>query len=401
ALAWWYGGRPKKPLLVIAGLLLLVAGGILLHNQLLYGNPLKIHTWHEVEPTSYGFVDYARGFLGIFWDSAFGLFGAAPVWLLALPALGALALRRHPLPFDLAILALPYLSVVAPRSEWYGGCSPPFRYAIVMLPFLALALAPFGAERRRTGARALLAGLGALTLVLALLWIAVPGWTYNFADGRTYLLDLLGSRLGLDLAHLFPSSVRPRAATWIFPAVTLLLALLALVRGPRRASWRRGAALAGIAAGLGFSAALPSIAFRLPTRVVELEDEQVIKRGGHPEPERWVVDRTRFRGCWVLREGEGMEAPVAAGGRRLRLTLEGYFVRHHPGTLEVRILAGGLPIATRRFDRERVWESIEIGPVDWPAGAPLTISLPPPNPPLPSGQMANGMLFDRATLDWQ
>ncbi|HXU45293.1 MAG TPA: hypothetical protein VN783_07195, partial [Thermoanaerobaculia bacterium] len=95
------------------------------------------------------------------------------------------------------------------------------------------------------------------------------------------------------------------------------------------------------------------------------------------------------------------EAPVAAGGRRLRLTLEGYFVRHHPGTLEVRILAGGLPIATRRFDRERVWESIEIGPVDWPAGAPLTISLPPPNPPLPSGQMANGMLFDRATLDWQ
>ena len=27
--------------------------------------------------------------------------------------------------------------------------------------------------------------LGALTLALALVWVVVPGWTYNFADGRT------------------------------------------------------------------------------------------------------------------------------------------------------------------------------------------------------------------------
>ena len=25
---------------------------------------------NEFEPTSYGFVDYAKGFLGIFWDAA-------------------------------------------------------------------------------------------------------------------------------------------------------------------------------------------------------------------------------------------------------------------------------------------------------------------------------------------
>ena len=403
-LTWWYGGRPKRPLFVLALLLALVAGGIVLHNQLLYGNPLKIHTWQEVEPTSYGFVDYAKGFLGIFWDAAFGLLGAAPVWLLALIALGALLLRRHPLPLDLSVFALPYLAVVAPRSEWYGGWSPPFRYALVILPFLALAVAPYVAERRRLGVRALLGGLGLLTLALALLWIAVPGWTYNFADGRTYLLDHLASRLGLDLARWFPSSVRPRLATWIFPVATLLGgALVVLVRGPRRRPRAMAgiAGLAGVAAGLGLLAALPSAAFRVPTRVVEFEDEQVVKKGGHLEPERWVVDRTRFRGTWVLREGERMEAPVAPGGGKLRLVIHGYFVRHHPGDLVVQVQAGELPVATLKFRAERIWEARSVGPIDWPAGAPLSISLPPPAHPILPGGMANGMLFDRAELSWE
>ena len=49
----------------------------------------------------------------------------------------------------------------------------------------------------------LLAGLGALTLALTLIWLTVPGWTYNFADGRTYVLDALGQRLGMDITRFF------------------------------------------------------------------------------------------------------------------------------------------------------------------------------------------------------
>ncbi len=70
---------------------------------------------------------------------------------------------------------MPYLVLVAPRSEWYGGWSPPFRYALVALPLLALALVPLLAERRRAGARALLTGLAALTLALTLVWLVAAG----------------------------------------------------------------------------------------------------------------------------------------------------------------------------------------------------------------------------------
>ena len=64
---------------------------MLLYNQLLYSNPLKIHTWQEVDPHRYGLLSYLGRLSGLFLDAAFGLFGCAPVWLLLLPALLLLA----------------------------------------------------------------------------------------------------------------------------------------------------------------------------------------------------------------------------------------------------------------------------------------------------------------------
>ena len=147
--------------------------------------------------------------------------------------------RRQPVLLDLVVLSLPYGLVIVPRLEWFGGWSPPFRYALVVLPLLALTTVPLLARRRRGGARALLAALAALTLILTVLWVAVPGWTYNFADGRNYLLDHLDARLGVDLARFFPSSVRPRAATWAWPLVTLVAVPLRLVAAARGCAGRR------------------------------------------------------------------------------------------------------------------------------------------------------------------
>jgi hypothetical protein len=398
-LGWWHAGRPRKPVLILGLLLATVAAGMLLYNELLYANPLKIHTLQEIDPQRYSPASYLIGGIGLFWDAAFGLFACAPLWLLLLAAVPLLAVRRERLLFHLAALSVPYFVVLAPRSEWYGGWSPPFRYAMMALPLLGLALVPLLGRRGRSLAWALLAGLGALTLVLTLVWVVVPGWTYNFADGRSYALDALSGRLGLDFARLFPSSVRPRSATWLWPLATAILVPLLWWLPGRRARTQTVAGLAGLAgivAVLLAAAVLPSAAARLPTRVIELEDPQVSKSGGHLYPETWMLDRGRYRGSWVLRVGEWLQTPVVPGGRWVRLTLHAQLIRNQPVPFALDVRAGDRLLATWNPGRERVWEAVELGPFDWPAGQPLTLTAHGPHPP---GAL-NGVLLDCVDLDW-
>jgi hypothetical protein len=449
ALAAWEMARQDRrrwrPVLALAVLLGALVGAILLYNQKIYANPLKIHSWGEVDPQQHSPLDYLAGGLGLLWDAAFGLFGFAPIWLLLLPAVALLLVRRSRLPAHLAILMAPYLLVVTPRGEWYGGWSPPFRYALIGLPLLALTLPPLLAARRRPAARALLAGLGTLTLALAVACLVVPGWTFNFADGRTYLIDHLSTRLGADLARFFPSYVRPRAATWIWPPLSITLVTAAWwLRPPRRrpgatpeaatagaprvvdgartaggagapraadgARTARGAsapraaggtqgtaALAGVAAAAAVAALLPWAATHRPTRVVELEDPQVAKLGGHLYPDRWVIERTLYRGGWVVRVGDQVQAPVVAGGRRVRLTLAGQLIRNQPVPFAIDIAAGDRLLAVWTPAHERIWEDVQLGPFDWPAGQPLILSGHGPAPP---GAL-NGAILDRIDLAWE
>ena len=449
-LAWWHSGRRLRPAAALGGALALVAAGTLLHNQLRYGNPLKIHQWAELEPGRYAAIEYLKGFAGLFFDGAFGLFACAPIWLLLVPA-AALALRRgNPVALDLAVFALPTLWVVAPRSEWYGGWSPPFRYALVTLPLLALALVPLlarrrpggaqkyrpggaqdhrpggaqkyrpggaqghrpggaqryrpggaqghrrgGAQGRRPGgARALIAALGAATLALTLIWVTVPGWTYSFADGRGWLADLVGSRLGADFARLIPSSIRTRPATWLVPlAAVVLLPLLwwRPRRLPRAPAW-------GVAALLLAAGAAVAAAERLPTRVVHFEDRWVTKDRGHLHPGPWVIERRRYRGGWTLIGGESVSAPVVAGGEGVALRLEAQFVRNRRAPLDLEIYAGRRLLAVWRARGDRRWSTVELGPFRWPAGEPLVIRARGPVPDRPA--RPNGVVLDRVELTW-
>jgi hypothetical protein len=397
-LAWWRAGRPRKPILILGGLLTALGAGILLYNNLLYRNPFKIHTFEEIDPQRHTWLDYLKGGLGLFWDTAFGLFGSAPIWMLVLPALLLLVLRRNRLLLHLAVLALPYLLIVVPRIEWYGGWSPPFRYALIALPLLAVALVPLLA-RRGSGGRALLAGLAALTLALTLVWLVVPGWTYSFANGRTYPLDHLSERLGSDVARFFPSSVRPRTATWIWPPVSLALVTMIwwLPLRTRKGINREGAALAGLAAVLAATAALPLAAARMPTRVVELEDLHVWKSGGHIHPDLWIIERARHRGAWVLRIGETLKAPIAPGGKRVTIELQAELVRNQPVPFRLNVQAGERLLAVWTPGRHRVWETVVLGPFAWPAGEPLVLAAYGPYPP----GAPNGAVLDRVVMRWE
>lgn len=407
-MGWWYAGRPRRPVLILGALLLVMGAGILLYNQVVYANPLKIHTWQEVDPYRYSFDSYLRGGLGFFFDGAFGLFGSAPFWMLLIAAVPLLALRRSALPVHLLVLTLPYFVIVVPRNEWYGGWSPPFRYALLILPLLGLALVPLF-ERRSATTRAVYGALGALTLVLTLVWLAIPGWTYNFADGRSYLLDALGRRLGVDVAHLFPSSIRPRLATWLWPLASLpLLALpwIGRVRKPGapardsqpEAPGAPGRAMAwGASAVLALAALVPGAASRLPTRIVEIEDPHVWKSGGHVHPDPWVIERSLQRGGWVLRIGETLRAPVSPGGRRVRLVLHAQFIRNQPVPYALDVKVGERRVAVWIPRNERRWVRIPVGPIDWPPGAELVLQARGSHPP---GAL-NGAILDRVDLEWQ
>lgn len=392
-LVLWRRVRPPRRVALVLGTVFGGGvGGILLFNQLVFGTPFKVYRLQDVLHLD---GNPLLGLLGFFYDAAFGLFAAAPLWMLLVPALWLLLRRREPFLLDLFLVLLPYWAVLVARVEWYGGWSPPFRYALAGLPLFALALVPLLEERRRPGMRLLVAGLGCLTLVLTLVWLIIPGWTYNFADGRTLLLDAAGARLGVDFARLVPSMVRPRTATWLWPLLSLLLIPLAL--GSRRLVRSRRpttSAALGVTGVLALSILLAVAAAHLPTRTVHVEDGWVSKTLGQPVPELWITQRPRYRGGWVIPPKGRVTAPIVSGGERVSLRVSALMVRgKRPYRLH--LLAGDQPLATWRVEPGD-WREVELGPFDWPRGAPLVLEGPGER----SAQRPARAMVDRVDLVW-
>jgi hypothetical protein len=391
--------RARRRLTGLAALGVVAAGGYLLANVRLFGNALRIHSAEELLLFRIPLRDYLANGSGLLFDHAFGLFACAPLWLLLVPGVVATWRRQRRVVVDVALLALPYMVLVASRREWYGGWSPPFRYSLALLPLIALLGVPAWRHRGRERALLLIAPLALLTGGMALLYVVEPGWSYSFADGRSHLVDALSRRVGADLAQLLPSATRVRAATWLWPllVVPAVLALWPWRRGARRAT--RASGLAGMAALFGLALLLPLAARSRATRVVEIESPHVVKLGGHVDPEPWVFDRRRFPEAWALREGESLSAPVRAGGDRLELVVVARFIRNRPIDLDLEILCGERPLGVLRWVEHDVWVERAVGPVAWTPGEPLVLRVPPPQGPGEPG-VVNGVILDRVELRW-
>lgn len=385
-------GRRSRLSLAAGGLVALLAA-ILLFNFARFGNPLKYQELASLGVYVRSLGAYLRGGVGLLWDCAFGLFAGAPLWLALNPALAWPRLRDSTMLRDVSLVCGPYLLAVLPRGEWYGAWSPPFRYGVVALPFLALLLVRLLADRRRSGPRLILEALGIVTFALTVLWCVRPEWTYSLADGRTHLLDFLGASFGADFARWTPSSIRPRGATWWWVAASLALLPLAwrLGRQPvRRRGW--GALLALACSGFYVLAAT-----RAPTRIVEFEDAWLGHEGGTLHPERWVVGRPRFRGGWALPNQARVSIPVVPGGRRVTLVLEARKLRPPAEAPEVAFESGDAELARARLSDGSDWQRVVVGPFDWPPHARrLVVALPP----VPSPGERSGALLDRLRFDW-
>lgn len=378
--------REPRRLALLLALPGLAVGAMLAFNAWAYGNPFKLYTSHEVQTFLSTPVRHLRGLVGIFWDCAFGLFAFAPLWMLLLPGLALFlrrrdappgVLRREHLRLDLAVLAVPYLLALAPRLEWYGGWAPPFRYPLVLLPLLGLLLIPVLARRRRAGLRFLWVLLGLPTLLLALIWTVTPSWTYHLADGSQQILQLAGSQLGADVSRLFPSTVRPRPATWIWVAASLLTIPLAFAGGRSRHPFvARHAGSLAVGVLFAFLVAVPWAAETLPSRHVEVEDAWVGKHGGTLHPERWRLRRPEVASGWFLGAGAWLEIPVSAGGREVVVDVRATRVGRGPNVLQVERLGDdGTPetLASFTLDERGRFADHPAPPVPWAEGDRLVV----------------------------
>ena len=395
ALASWYAGgrRARRRTAILLATLGSVTVSILLFNRIFFQNPLKYHDIDGLRAYFQSPIVYLQGLLGLFFDCAFGLFAYAPIWLLALPA-ALLLLRQHNrVLIDSLFVVLPYLLMVAPRGEWFGGWSPPFRYGTVALPFLALWLVPLLSEPKRGGRQFLIAVLAAATAALTIVWIVEPGWTYNLAHGRSHLLDYLSSALKADAARFFPSSTRPRLATWIWPLLTIPAVCL-LWWVPKRGA--RAGVVLGLCSALLLPALVASGSLQRHTSIVEFEDPWIQPSGGEVYPELWVVYRPRYRGGWILPAEQSVSIPVVPGGSWLDLVVELKEPTPLMGAAVLEIRSGEKSLKRRPIQAEGRWRRVRVADLPWEGDSPLVLSI---------RRRVRGthpeVLLDRAWLEWR
>jgi hypothetical protein len=99
----------------------------------------------------------------------------------------------------------------------------------------------------------------------------------------------------------------------------------------------------------------------------------------------------------VLRVDERLEAPVVSGGKQVKLRLKAELIRNQPVPFTLDIREGDRLLASWTPGRARVWETVEVGPVDWHAGQPLILAAHGGSPP---GEL-NGAILDKVEVEWR
>ena len=175
----------------------------------IYGTPNPAAPYGSRPDWALGLIP--NGLAGLLVDQQFGLAVNAPILLLALAAFVPLARRRRRLAVELAVAVVPYLLTVASYPMWWGGYSAPARFAVIVLPLLAVPLAHLWSVASSAG-RGVMAGLLAASagITVALVGVDRGAFVYNGRDGYSVLLDWLSRTVDLTLA--LPSVHRDGAA---------------------------------------------------------------------------------------------------------------------------------------------------------------------------------------------
>ncbi len=309
AVAWWprrWRWRELRlPLLVgsataVAGL---AAAWALVGDPL---DPMGRRTLASLLPHSAHLAVTALG--GLAFDPAGGLLFAAPLALVA--AAGAATLARSAERASRALVAgvvatlVPLLNLV----EWRGGDAPPARYLVPLVPAAVWAGACWLGSARRT--RPLVWLLLPPTCLASWVFVTRPHLAINAGDGGFWLADALAHRFVADARHMFPSFLRPSAASWMFPAGVAGLALALMLAAARSPALARGMRRAAISLWLAAAALFVVALTQRYDHVVDLEDPQIERLGGTLEPPPGTFSRFTVPNGWRVADGEGVEASL-------------------------------------------------------------------------------------------
>jgi hypothetical protein len=243
---------------------------------------------------------------------------AAPLALVALA--GASTLWRssdrasRALLVGVLVTVVPLLNIV----EWRGGDAPPARYLVPLLPAVALAGTMLLRQPRRV--RPLMWLLVPPSLLVSWVFVTRPHLAISAGDGGFWLADALARRFGADARHLFPSFLRPSAATWMFPAGAVAVAMGLLLVARRSPAVARSLPRATVAVWLTIAASFVVVLTERCDHVVEFEDPQIERIGGKLEPPPGTFSRFTVINGWRVSDGEGIEVPLRVPpGARVRI----------------------------------------------------------------------------------
>jgi hypothetical protein len=257
----------------------------------------SVHRWTELIPGAPAAM--LRGLLGLLLDGAAGILFQAPIYVLGVVALTRW--RTMPSAFRLAMASSTlYLIYLIPRLEWHGGWSPPLRYIVFLMPFLALGAA---ALWQRIAAGPIVAA-AAWTIALVAHGMAYPWRLFHIQNGENVVGETLSTIWHSDFSRLFPSFIRLNLAAIVASVIAVILIVI-----PWRIRW------------MWIAPAVIAIAFvagRRPGSRIEFEDAHVIHHGGELYPPEFQVQRFAYRGGWIVRPGDSLSFLARAGASRLQ-----------------------------------------------------------------------------------
>ncbi|HEY8183936.1 MAG TPA: hypothetical protein VII32_16955 [Thermoanaerobaculia bacterium] len=258
----------------------------------------SVHRWNELIPGSPAAM--LRGLFGLLLDGAAGILFQAPIYVLGVIAIARW--RTMPAAFRLGIAsATLYLIYLVPRSEWHGGWSPPLRYIVFLMPFLALGAASLW---QRIAAGPIVAA-AAWTIALVAHGMAYPWRLFHIQNGENVVGETLSTIWYSDFSRLFPSFIRMNFAAIV--ASVIVVILIAIPWWRVRWMWIAPAVVA-----------VAFVAGRRPGNRIEFEDAHVIHRGGELYPTEFQVQRFAYRGGWVVRQGDSLSFLAREGASKLQ-----------------------------------------------------------------------------------